>query len=63
MINIGMDENLKKAINAHKKEFGVEPITTGARYFEKIDLVEEIWGAIKKGEPYKEEEVPPGVKI
>ena len=45
-------------VNLHVEVFGVEPVITGALYWESDTLIDRILDAIDKGEPYVEPDVP-----
>lgn len=52
----------KDAVHMHIERFGVEPVITGASFFDG-DLTVAILGAIDSGVPYVDKEVPDGVVI
>lgn len=53
----------KKAVQLHVEKFGIEPVITGINFWQSDMLLENILTAIHEGEPYVEDEVPPGVDI
>ena len=51
-------------INEHIALFGVEPVFTGINAFaSEEEIIANIDAAIRKGEPYVEDDVPDGVDI
>ena len=53
----------KKAVQLHIDKFGVEPVITGINFWESDKTLERILESIEKGDPYVEDEVPPGASI
>lgn len=50
-------------VNFHVEVFGVEPVITGALFWESDTLIERILDAIDKGEPYVEPAVPDDMEV
>lgn len=54
---------MQKAYKEHVEKFGVEPVITGINFEQSDMIVEWIYDAIDRGEPYVEEEPKEGVII
>lgn len=47
----------------HVEEFGVEPVVTGANFWESDNIIEFLLEAIDSGVPYVEDDVPKRIII
>ena len=50
-------------VNLHVEVFGVEPVITGALYWESDTLIERILEEIDRGEAYVEPDVPDDMEV
>lgn len=50
----------KDVVQLHVDKFGVEPVITGINFHDSGNIIIWVMEAIEKGEPYVEDDVPPG---
>jgi len=53
----------QEIIQMHVDMFGIEPIVTGANYWDDDPLTDRVLNAIDSGQPYIEDTVPKGTDI